>query len=183
MSFQRRDLIKFGLALGAGALTGAGRAFASGIAGDDVRQLAVHNLHTGESLKAAYWEAGSYVPDALQAVNHVLRDHRTGDVHAIEPHLLDLMTTLSRRVESTKPFQIISGYRSPASNASLHAKSNGVATHSLHMQGQAVDIRLEGVSLTQLRDAALGMQIGGVGFYPGSDFVHVDVGRVRRWNG
>ena len=147
------------------------------------RSLALSNLHTGEKVKLDYWADGAYEPGALAQISHVLRDHRTGDVHAIEPHLLDLMTTLSRRVESTKPFQIISGYRSPASNASLHAKSNGVATHSLHMQGQAVDIRLEGVSLTQLRDAALGMQIGGVGFYPGSDFVHVDVGRVRRWNG
>ncbi len=181
MSFQRRDLIKFGLTLGAVAVTGTSRAFASALSAEQVRQISVHNLHTDESLTAAYWEDGAYVPDALSAVNHVLRDFRTGDVHAIEPKLLDLLTVLKRQVGANAPFQIISGYRSPQTNAALHEKSSGVASNSLHMQGQAVDIRVPGVQLTHLRDAALAMQAGGVGFYPGSDFVHVDVGRVRHW--
>jgi uncharacterized protein YcbK (DUF882 family) len=147
------------------------------------RTVAFHNLHTGESLTAAYWEGGGYVPDALAAVNHVLRDFRTGDVHPIDPRLLDLLQTLSAQVETGGPFQVISGYRSPATNAMLHAHSDGVAKSSLHMQGMAIDIRLADVALDRLHGAALALGRGGVGYYPESDFVHVDVGRVRRWGG
>lgn len=145
------------------------------------RTLAVHNLHTGESLKATYWEGGRYLDDALSALNHVLRDHRTGETHVMAPKLLDLVNLLGRKLETRETVQIISGYRSPKTNAALHEASSGVATHSLHMLGQAMDIRIPGVELSRLRDAALSLAVGGVGFYPGSNFVHVDVGRVRRW--
>src|SRR5690606_22191472 len=117
----------------------------------------------------------------LDAVNEVLRDHRTGEVHAIDPQLLDLLSGLAGKLEARPRFQVISGYRSPASNAKLHAKSSGVATRSLHMQGKAIDIRMGGVELANLRRAALGLRAGGVGYYPSSDFVHVDTGRVRQW--
>jgi uncharacterized protein YcbK (DUF882 family) len=147
------------------------------------RTVAFHNLHTGESLEATYWDRGTYVPDALSAVNHVLRDFRTGDVHDIDPRLLDLLTRLSSRVEARAPFQVISGYRSPATNAMLRANSDGVAKGSLHMQGLAIDIRLADVALDRLHGAALELGAGGVGYYPVSDFVHVDVGRVRHWGG
>jgi uncharacterized protein YcbK (DUF882 family) len=147
------------------------------------RQVALHNLHTGESLQAVYWEDGRYVPDALAAVNRVLRDFRTGDQHMMDPGLLDLLDTLHGKVESKAPFQVISGYRSPRTNAMLHGHSDGVASKSLHMQGMAMDIRVEGVALDHLHKAALDIGRGGVGFYPTSNFVHVDVGRVRRWNG
>jgi uncharacterized protein YcbK (DUF882 family) len=147
------------------------------------RQVALHNLHTGESLQAIYWEEGRYVPDALAAVNKVLRDFRTGDQHPMDPGLLDLLSTLHGKVESRGPFQVISGYRSPKTNALLHERSDGVAAKSLHMQGMAMDIRVEGVALDHLHKAALDAGRGGVGYYPTSDFVHVDVGRVRRWNG
>lgn len=147
------------------------------------RRIAFTNLHTGEALSATYWEAGAYVPDALQALNRVLRDHRTGEVHAIAPGLFDLVAALRERLETSAVVQVISGYRSPATNASLHARSGGVASHSLHMSGQATDLRIAGVDLTRLRDAAWALQGGGVGFYPQSRFVHVDVGRVRRWQG
>jgi uncharacterized protein YcbK (DUF882 family) len=147
------------------------------------RRLAFNNLHTGETLDVAYWENGDYVPDGLAAVNHVLRDFRTGEVHAIAPTLLDLLTALSARLETRQQFEVISGYRSPQTNAALHERSGQVASGSLHMKGQAIDIRLAGVELTHIRDAALGLSIGGVGYYPTSDFVHVDVGRVRRWEG
>lgn len=147
----------------------------------DARQLAFINTHTGERFADAYWEAGNYVPDALAAINTVMRDHRSGEVHAIDPALLDQLHTLHGLVEASAPFQIISGYRSPATNAALRANSNGVASRSLHMDGKAIDIRVGGVDLTRLRDAALGMQAGGVGFYQASDFVHIDTGRVRRW--
>jgi uncharacterized protein YcbK (DUF882 family) len=145
--------------------------------------VAFINLHTGESLSATYWEAGAYVPDALQALNHLLRDHRTGEVHEIAPSLFDLVVALRERLETSAVVQVVSGYRSPATNASLHARSDGVATHSLHMRGQATDLRIAGVDLGRLRDAAWALQGGGVGFYPTSQFVHVDVGRVRRWQG
>lgn len=173
---SRRSLLA-GLAAGIG---GAARPIAA-LADAPVRKLAVLNLHTGERLQAAYWEAGAYLPDALSAFDRVLRDHRTGEVHSIAPALLDLATALLKRVEVEEAVQIISGYRSPRSNAALHAASSGVATQSLHMQGRALDIRISGVPLARLRDVAWSMQGGGVGYYPASDFVHVDVGRVRRW--
>lgn len=148
----------------------------------EARQLSFINTHTGERFADAYWESGNYVPDAMSAINQVMRDHRSGEVHAIDPALLDQLHTLHGLVGASNPFQIISGYRSPATNAALRANSNGgVASRSLHMDGKAIDIRVAGIDLTRLRDAALGMQAGGVGFYQASDFVHVDTGRVRRW--
>lgn len=145
------------------------------------RVLAFSHLHTGERLEVEYFAAGSYVPDALGAVNHLLRDFRSGDVGSIDPALLDLLHGLRERTGTQRPFQIISGYRSPATNRMLHERSSGVATKSLHMSGQAIDIRLADVPLATLRDTALTLGRGGVGFYPGSDFVHVDTGRVRAW--
>ncbi|WP_395647851.1 DUF882 domain-containing protein [Terricaulis sp.] len=145
------------------------------------RRISFVNTHTGDTFADAYWESGNYVPDALQAINHVMRDHRSGETHAIDPRLLDQLHQLNGLVEASAPFQIISGYRSPTTNAMLHDQSSGVATRSLHMDGRAIDIRIRGVELAHLRDAALGMQAGGVGFYPSSDFIHVDTGRVRRW--
>jgi uncharacterized protein YcbK (DUF882 family) len=147
----------------------------------NARQLSFVNTHTGDTFSDAYWLNGDYVPDAMAAINHVMRDHRSGEAHAMDPRLLDQLHTLKGLVSASAPFQIISGYRSPATNAALHANSNGVATRSLHMDGRAIDIRVRGVELARLRDAALGMTAGGVGYYEASDFIHVDTGRVRRW--
>jgi uncharacterized protein YcbK (DUF882 family) len=147
----------------------------------EVRRLAFVNTHTGETFSDAYWEAGTYVPDAMAAINHVMRDHRSGETHDIDPRLLDQLHTLRGVVHASAPYQIISGYRSPVTNAALHEASNGVATRSLHMDGRAIDIRIRGVDTARLRDAALGMSAGGVGYYQASDFIHVDTGRVRRW--
>ncbi len=147
----------------------------------DARLLSFVNTHTGDTFADAYWERGNYVPDAMAAINHVMRDHRSGETHAIDPRLLDQLHTLKGVVGGAAPYQIISGYRSPASNAMLREQSSGVATRSLHMEGRAIDIRVGGVDLPRLRDAALGMQAGGVGYYEASDFIHVDTGRVRRW--
>jgi uncharacterized protein YcbK (DUF882 family) len=180
MQIQRRELLRFGFA--AATATGLGASASGALAAlGGGRELTLRNLHTGESLTAAYWEAGRYLPDALAEVSKVLRDHRTGEVHAIDPRLLDLLASLAGKVEARPQFQVISGYRSPASNASLHSKSSGVATKSLHMQGKAIDIRMGGVDLAHVRRAALGLRGGGVGYYPSSDFVHVDTGRVRQW--
>jgi uncharacterized protein YcbK (DUF882 family) len=148
-----------------------------------VRKLGFRHLHTGETLDVAYWENGAYVSDALGAVNHVLRDWRTGETHVIEPKLLDLLTALQAKVGKDERFEVICGYRSPVTNEMLHERSSEVATHSLHMVGQAIDIHLPGVELASLRDAAMSLRLGGVGYYPASDFVHVDIGRVRRWGG
>lgn len=176
---NRRDLLKLGGgAAAAGVVTFGGVAQATA---PDVRRLSLLNTHTGETFVDAYWERGAHVPDALAAINRVLRDHRTGEVYSIDTRVLDLMVDLRDNVGSSAPYQIISGYRSPASNAALHAASNGVATRSLHMRGMAIDLRLRGTQLSNLRDAAIALQRGGVGYYEASDFVHVDTGRVRRW--
>lgn len=145
------------------------------------RRIGLVNTHTGGAFNDAYWSAGDYVPDALLAIAHVMRDHRSGEVHAIDPRLLDLLHVLHASVGASAPYQIISGYRSPATNAALQAQSNGVASRSLHMDGRAIDIRISGIDLPSLRDAAIRLGRGGVGFYPDSDFIHVDTGRVRRW--
>lgn len=147
------------------------------------RSLTFDNLHTGERLAVDYWQDGRYLPDALAAVNHVLRDFRTGDVHPIAPGLLDLLVALRGRLDSAAPVSVISGYRSPVTNALLRGahEHSGVATKSLHMQGMAIDLRIAGRDLASVHRAALTLRGGGVGYYPASDFVHVDVGRVRSW--
>jgi uncharacterized protein YcbK (DUF882 family) len=161
------------------------RAFAdpSGLKPVGPRSVHVHNLHTGESLSTVYCEDGVYVPDAVAALNKVLRDYRTGDVHFMDPGLYDILDAVSDRTENKNQYQVICGYRSPKTNAMLHARSGQVAAHSLHMDGKAMDIRLDGVALDHLHKAALDLKKGGVGYYPTSDFVHVDVGRVRTWSG
>lgn len=149
----------------------------------EVRTLAFDNIHTGEKLRVDYWANGDYVPDALAAVNNVLRDFRTSQVHPIAPSLLDLLAGLRARLETAEPLSVISGYRSPVTNAMLRGahENSGVATKSLHMQGKAVDIRVAGRPLALVHKAALSLRGGGVGYYPSSDFVHVDIGRVRTW--
>lgn len=145
------------------------------------RQLSLVNLHTEEVLDTVYWSHGNYVQAELDKVNHILRDHRTGDVHRIDPRLLDLLVQLRDVMQSTEAFHVISGYRSPATNKMLRKKDSGIGIKSLHMLGKAIDIRLPGIPLDHLRDAALKLKLGGVGYYPKSSFVHVDVGRVRFW--
>lgn len=146
------------------------------------RRLSFYNTHTSEKLSTVYWAEGQYVPEGLKDVNKILRDWRTGDVEAIDRNLLDLLSHLRGVTEAgNKPIHIISGYRSPHTNAALRSKSKGVATKSLHQLGKAIDIRIPGVELDYLRKAALGLKTGGVGYYPSQDFVHVDTGRVRFW--
>jgi uncharacterized protein YcbK (DUF882 family) len=145
------------------------------------RALSFSHTHTGEQLTVEYFSGGTYLQDALATVNHFLRDFRTGDVHEIDARLLDLLHGLAGVTGTARPFQVISGYRSPATNEMLRHRSEGVAAGSLHMKGQAIDIRLADVPLPELRRAALEARVGGVGYYPASDFVHVDTGRVRFW--
>jgi uncharacterized protein YcbK (DUF882 family) len=148
------------------------------------RTLSFFNTHTGERLKATYCSGGCYKPEALQELNHIMRDFRVNEVKPIDPRVFDLLHELGGTLETDQPFHIISGYRSPETNAMLRERggaSTGVASHSLHLVGQAIDIRVPGIRLEHLRDAARSLKIGGVGFYPDLNFVHVDVGRVRYW--
>ncbi|RLK48790.1 uncharacterized protein YcbK (DUF882 family) [Alkalispirillum mobile] len=149
--------------------------------GKEHRRLAFHNLHTGEKLDVTYWERGDYLPDALGEVNHVLRDHRANEVHPIDPDLLDTLDALQKRLDTKATFEVISGYRSPETNRRLRAQGRNVAVYSLHMEGEAIDIRVPGRGLAQVRDAAQALRKGGVGYYPRSQFVHVDIGDVRSW--
>jgi uncharacterized protein YcbK (DUF882 family) len=168
------------LAGGAVGVAFAGDALAA-TAIDSERRLAFVHTHTGETLDLIYAAANGYDAKSLIKVNELLRDFRTSDVHVIDPKLLDLLHALARSARSSEPFHVISGYRSPRTNSALRAHSSGVAKYSLHMEGKAIDIRLPGVTLSRVRDKALGLARGGVGYYPGSDFVHVDTGRVRAW--
>lgn len=145
------------------------------------RLLRFEHTHTGENLALTYAVGDEYVVDALHRIQHFLRDFRNGATHPIDPALLDQLHRLAAATATRAPFQVISGYRSPATNQWLQREGHGVATHSLHLQGQAIDVRLGDVSLADLRGAAVSLRAGGVGYYPASDFVHVDTGRVRWW--
>ncbi len=144
------------------------------------RTLTFFHLHTHEQLSVTYFADGAYVPESLNQVDLLLRDFRTGDVHPIDPALLDILHAVSAAC-GTGTFHIISGYRSPVTNAALADQSDGVSRHSLHLEGRAIDVRLAGRSTRRVRDAGLALRLGGVGYYPGSDFVHLDTGRVRSW--
>jgi len=177
--FSRRQAI--GLLAGAavGLALGRDAQAASAIGGE--RRLAFVHTHTRETLDLVYAGAAGYQANSLTRVNEFLRDFRTSEVHVIDPKLLDLLHALAKSTKSTEPFHVISGYRSPRTNSALRGHSSGVAKYSLHMEGKAIDIRLPGIKLNAVRDSALGLARGGVGYYPGSNFVHVDTGRVRVW--
>jgi uncharacterized protein YcbK (DUF882 family) len=174
---RRRWLAAAALLAAAPAVRAAGLTIPAGAE----RGLALEQTHTGERLAVVYAVGDRLVPAALAALARLLRDHRTGEVHPIDPLLLDQLHALQGITGSTAAFRVISGYRSPRTNAMLHASSSGVASRSLHLEGRAIDVRLPGVALADLRDAALSLRAGGVGYYLSSDFVHVDTGRVRHW--
>lgn len=166
---------------GAIAPVALARAAAGSTGGMPVRRLSLVNLHTHERLDCVYYDNGCYLPDALAAADRVLRDHRTGDIHPIAPALLDVVHRLTRRFGGDRPVHIISGYRSPRSNAMLRKRSTGVASKSYHTLGKAIDLRIPGVPLKSLHRAAKALRAGGVGWYPKPDFIHVDIGPVRYW--
>ena len=148
------------------------------------RNLAMDHTHTREKIELIYAVGAEYVPKALTDLNHFLRDHYSGHIGRMDARLYDIMHSLSMALKVHTPYEIISGYRSPKTNERLRTtRGGGVARRSLHMDGKAVDLRLPGVPLDELRDAALALKTGGVGYYPGSNFVHIDTGRVRTWRG
>lgn len=179
---DRRRFLALGLAVAGTTLIPAGLAQAKQASSAGECSLSFYNTHTGETCRSVYRANGQYVPDGLKQINWILRDFRSGEVQPMDVTLLDLLSDLHTTLDAKKPLQIISGFRSPATNAQLRSSgSGGVAKKSLHMQAKAIDVRIEGVALHHLRDAAKSLQAGGVGYYPGSNFVHLDVGRVRYW--
>ena len=179
---NRRHFLKIGVLATAAAAVGPlqlAEAVIQSLASN--RRLSIFNTHTEENLDICYCRNGVYRPDALNQINHILRDHRTGESMTIKPRLLDMLNTLARRLDPAEPFHIVSGYRSPETNSMLHRQSRGVARRSFHTLGMAVDIRIPGLRTKGLRAEALKLQAGGVGYYPESDFIHLDCGPVRHW--
>jgi len=170
--------------IGLGARAAAGLVVCGAVpawAGRGTRSLSFYHTHTGESLDIIYARAGIYDPMALEQVNYYLRDFRTEEIHRIDPGVLDILWRIQQDLDCNGTYEVISGYRSPATNKALRGRSKGVARHSMHMDGKAIDIRLTGQKTRQIRDCAISLKSGGVGYYAKSDFVHVDTGRVRTW--
>jgi uncharacterized protein YcbK (DUF882 family) len=193
MTWSRRRVLRAGTAL-AGASAGIfwggtarSRDAAGGQSGTQEQAAARHisllNLHTDEHLETEYFRAGGYVPEAMSAIEVVLRDFRNGERHPMDPHLMDYLVEVARTLGVDPAFSVISGYRSPQTNATLREHSTGVAQHSLHMQGHAIDVRMQGVDCADLAAHALAMKRGGVGYYRASNFVHLDTGPFRTWKG
>lgn len=187
-SLSRRSFLGLGAATLGGVLVPAlvGNAasaatFKGGVVSSGSRRLAFRNAHTGESFSGVYRVGNKYLPDAFKQINMVLRDFRTDQVYPMDPRLIDMIYSVHRLTGKNTPFEIISGYRSPKTNAMLRKNTGGVAKKSFHMQGRAIDLRMEGFSTVGLRDIAKGMKAGGVGYYSKSGFVHMDTGDTRSW--
>ncbi|HWW80497.1 MAG TPA: YcbK family protein [Steroidobacteraceae bacterium] len=179
--WTRRRCALLGLSALAGALVSASTRVSA--AAGSRRWIELKNLHTGEVLKATFDRDAGPDPETLAKLQHQLRDYRINEEHAMDAALYGLLSDLAEVTGHEARYEVISGYRSPRTNAKLHAEGHGVAEHSLHMEGRAIDVRLLGCDLETFRDAALKAGRGGVGYYPSSNFVHIDTGRVRRWTG
>ncbi len=176
--FSRRRLLG-----AAAAVTAVGLVKPAAAVSFAPRSVSLYNVHTGEWLRTVYWADGHYIREAVRDINWILRDHDSGEIRPMNAGVLDVLGMLRDRLDTPDPFLVVCGYRSPATNRRLYLQGNGVAKHSYHIKGMAVDLRSEGRSLSQLRNAALSLRSGGVGYYPRADFVHVDCGPVRHWLG
>lgn len=178
---QRRRLLR-GMAGGAAALVVPGFANATRLTSGQ-RSLSFVHTHTGEAVSLVYKMGDHFLPRSMASIAHLMRDFRSGDIHPIDPQLLDMLWKVQHSLKNSQPFEIISAYRSPKTNMMLRnrAAHSGVAEKSMHLTGQAIDIRLPGSALSDVRDAAKDLKRGGVGYYADSDFVHVDTGKVRYW--
>jgi uncharacterized protein YcbK (DUF882 family) len=179
MISRRRMLIASGLA-GSAALMSR---MLFGAAPAAAREISLINLHTGEKLNVEYFRDDAYVPDALNAIEVLLRDFRNGDKHPIDPKLMDYLVDVAEQIGLPPAYSVISGYRSPETNERLHERSSGVSQHSLHMQGRAIDVRIKDVDCKDLAQRAEQLKRGGVGYYRASNFVHLDTGAFRTWRG
>jgi len=185
MSWSRRRVLQSGgLVAGLAAAFVSRRGFGEESGGaSGAKRVALANLHTGEHVDVEYFRDGDYVADALTKIETVLRDFRNGERHAIDPKLMDYLVDVAAGAGVKPSFSVISGYRSPQTNQSLHDKSSGVSEHSLHMQGRAIDVRVNGIDCADLAARALDLKRGGVGYYRASNFVHLDTGAFRTWRG
>ncbi len=191
MSWTRRRVLQVGGTLAGGMMAGVsgnvwagpGNAAAPREAPATSKRICLKNIHTDESVDMEFYRGDAYVPEALTSIQKVLRDWRNNDQHPIDPKLMDYLYDVAHTLGVRPAFSVISGYRSPQTNAQLHERSSGVSSHSLHMEGRAIDVRLTGVACADLAQHALDMQRGGVGYYRQSDFVHLDTGRFRTWKG
>jgi len=178
LHIDRRTFLKTGVSAALAALVpypaiAAGRS--------DHRILSFYNIHTGESLTTCYRANGKLIHRAVGRISYIMRDHRTGDIKPVDPNLLDLLHRIVKEIHPPSPISIISGYRSPKTNAALRKVTSGVAKNSLHMKGRAIDIRIPGYQTQDIRQLAIALHSGGVGYYPASDFVHLDTGPVKIW--
>jgi uncharacterized protein YcbK (DUF882 family) len=188
MTWSRRRVLTAGGALvgvsaAAGLLAGTARSREAMVGKERPKRIALLNLHTDERLDVEYFRDGTHVPAALSAIEVLLRDFRTGERHPIDPGLMDYLVQVAHSAGVDPVFSVISGYRSPLTNARLRERSTGVAQHSLHVEGRAIDVRMAGVDCADLAAHALGLKRGGVGYYRASDFVHLDTGAFRTWRG
>ena len=185
--FNRRDMLKTGLALAAGGLVAGiaspAKAARMVLPGMGSYAITFTNAHTGEGFSGVYRVGNRYLPEAFEKINYVLRDFRVGEVFPIDPRALDIVYLVHQKTGVNKPLEILSGYRSPKTNSMLRRATSisGVAVNSLHLTGQAIDFRMPEYSTRRLRNIAASLNAGGVGFYPRSNFVHVDTGSVRHW--
>ncbi|WP_299018173.1 YcbK family protein [uncultured Photobacterium sp.] len=180
INYKRRQLlVAGGLAVGACLLPGV--AFSSPFKGTNPRKISLCNIHTREDLETQYFDGQNYITEELKRINHICRDFRRNEVANMDRRLFDAIAQIQAGLGHKGQVRIISGYRSPETNKSLQSKSRKVAKKSYHMKGQAIDFNLEGISLKRVRDAALELRLGGVGYYPKDGFVHLDTGPVRRW--
>ncbi len=182
MKLSRRNFLKISAAtVAVGAAAWSVPAEARPILEQPVRKLLMRNSHTREAVAVTYWKKGKYDKRALHQLNYVLRDHRAGQAVHLDPKLFDLLHSMQARLKKFSPIEIVSGYRSPATNRWLAKFQPGVAKHSYHMHGMAIDLRMPHVPISHLHNAAMSMKAGGVGYYPDSDFIHVDTGPLRTW--
>ena len=187
LSVSRRKFLGFG-ALAAGTLAvssltnpASAAIFSRGTQFDGARKISFRNTHTGETFSGVYRVGDKYLPDAFDRINIVLRDFRSNELFPIDPRVMDIIFSVHQMTQKPEPYEVLSGYRCPKTNAGLRSNSEGVAKNSLHMTGQAIDLRLPGYSTKQMRNLAVSLKAGGVGYYPKSDFVHMDTGDVRTW--
>lgn len=181
MNKTRRKIVNYGFAGLAAFLSGAYKIMPAQARQTIGYSVSIRNAHTGESFNGVYRVGGYYVPSAFRKINKIMRDHRTGDIHPIDPKLIDTLARLQKRCNCSQPINLLSGYRSPKTNAMLRRTTSGVAKNSYHLKGQAADIQMPGSSTKRVRDMAQMLKAGGVGYYPRSQFVHVDTGTIRTW--
>ncbi|MCB1532499.1 MAG: DUF882 domain-containing protein [Alphaproteobacteria bacterium] len=178
---DRRDLLKLGLLGALGSVVPLLPAKSALAASDSTWRVSFHQQHTGENFDGVYRVGDRYLPEAFERMNYVLRDFRTREVFPMDPRVIDIISIIQSKIGTGRPLEILSGYRSPKTNAMLRSASTGVAKNSFHMYGQALDIRMPGYNTRSLRNTARSLRAGGVGYYPKSNFVHVDTGTIRSW--